>query len=112
MAEIKPIRLKYEDGTEYVLEFSAQTVKEAEGAGFVIGEVLNKPMTYIPLLFFYAFKKNHPSISKKKTDEILFEDMGGLSEEVQERLVELYLEPVNMLGGDGQPKNAQMRVEL
>lgn len=112
MAEIKPIRLKYEDGTEYVLEFSAQTVKEAEGAGFVLGEIMNKPMTLVPLLFYFAFRMHHPTISKKKTDKILTEDLGGLSEAMQERLVELYLAPMQELGGSDSPKNPNMAVEM
>lgn len=113
MAEvIKPIKLQYEDGTEYVLEFSAQTVKEAEGAGFVLGEIMNKPMTLVPLLFFFSFKMHHPTISKKKTDKILTEDLGGLSEAMQERLVELYLAPMQSLGGDENPKNPNMTVEM
>lgn len=112
MAEVKPIKLQYEDGKEYVLEFNAQTVKEAEGAGFVIGEVMNKPMTLIPLLFFFAFRMHHPSVSKKKTDDILKNDLGGLNEAMQERLVELYLAPLNELSGEETPKNAKMTVEM
>lgn len=110
--EIRPIRLKYESGAEYVLEFSAQTVKDAEGAGFVLGDVINKPMTLVPLLFFFAFKMHHPSISKKKTDEILFNDLGGISEAIQGRLIELYTSPVNTLVGDATPKNPELRVEM
>lgn len=112
MAERKPIKLQYEDGTEYVLEFNAQTVQEAERAGFTIGEIVNKPMTLVPLLFYFAFKMHHPTIAKKKTDKILKEDLGGLSEAFQERLVELYLAPMEELGGSDTPKNPTMRVEL
>ena len=112
MAEIKPIKLQYEDGIEYVLEFNASTVKEAERAGFNIGEIVNKPMTLVPLLFFFSFKMHHPTISMKKTDKILYEDLGGLSEALQERLVELYLAPMEELGGTDQPKNPNMRVVL
>lgn len=112
MADIKPITLRYEDGTEYVLEFSAQTVRDAEGAGLVLGDIINKPMTLIPLLFFFSFKMHHPTITKKKTDDILKNDLNGLSEAMQERLVELYLAPVNELGNNGEPKNPKMRVEM
>lgn len=114
MAEekINPIRLKYEDGTVYTLEFSAKTVKEAEGAGFVIQDVLKKPMTLIPLLFFYSFRMHHPTISKKKTDSILEDDLGGLSESMQERLIELYFAPMEGLGGGESPKNPTMAVEM
>lgn len=112
MAEVTPIKLKYDDGKEYVLEFNAQTVSEAERAGFLYGEVANKPMTMIPLLFFYAFKMHHPSISKAKTDSILWEDLGGINEAMQVRLVELYLAPIEGLSGEDTPKNARLTVEI
>ena len=43
---------------EYVLEYSRQSVKQMEGQGFVLGEITNKPMTMIPMLFSGAFIKN------------------------------------------------------
>lgn len=114
MAEerINPIRLRFENEREYVLEFSAQTVSEAERAGVTIESITKMPMTMIPLFFFYAFKMHHPTISKKKTDEILRNDLGGLSEAIQERLVDLYLAPMGELVGDESPKNVNMTVEM
>ena len=50
--------------------------------------------------------------NKKKTDKILTEDLGGLSEAMQERLVELYLAPMEELGGDDNPKNPNMTVVM
>jgi hypothetical protein len=55
---------------------------------------------------------HHPTISKKKTDEILRNDLGGLSEAIQERLVDLYLAPMGELVGDESPKNVNMTVEM
>jgi len=112
MAEVKPITLQYEDGTTYTLEFSAQTVADGERAGLIISQIMDKPVTLVPLLFFFAFKMHHPSISKKKTDSILFDDLGGLSQAMQERLIELYLAPVNELGNEGGTKNPTMKVEM
>ena len=110
--EVKPIRLKYENGEEYVLEFSANTVREAEAAGFRLGDVMDKPMTMIPLLFFYAFKMHKPTITRKKTDDILKNDLGGIPEAMQGRLIELYLAPIANLGGGDDPKNAELTVEM
>lgn len=42
---VKPIILRMEDGTEYTLEFSRETVRFAEGRGFVIDDVAKFPMT-------------------------------------------------------------------
>lgn len=112
MAEVKPIRLTDENGQVYILEFSRETVELAERRGFKIGELLDSPMTNIPLLFYYSFLKNHPSISKKKTDEILFEKLHGLSDVAQSRLAELYLAPIEALSNEGDSKNATMTMEL
>ena len=112
MAEVKPITLQYEDGTTYTLEFSAQTVADGERAGLIYSQIMDKPVSLVPLLFFFAFKMHHPSISKKKTDKTLYEDLGGLTEAMQERLIELYLEPMNSLGNDGAVKNPTLTVEM
>ena len=113
MAEgIRPIRLKYEDGTEYVLEFNSETVKAAERAGFKMTEAMDKPMTMIPLLFFYAFKMHHPTMRQDKAYQILHDDLGGINETIQERLVDLYLAPINELAGGEAPKNPHLAVEM
>ena len=110
--ELRPIRLKYEDGAEYVLEFNAETVRATERAGFSLSEAADKPMTMIPLLFFFAFKMHHPTMKREKADEILYKDLGGLSDKLQERLVDLYLAPINALGGEETPKNVNLTVEF
>ena len=110
--ELKPIKLKFDDGEEYVLEFSAQTAKDAQQGGFKASEVFDKSLVMIPLLFYFSFKMHHPQISRKKTDSILNEDLGGLSEAMQDRLVELYLAPINALANAGMPKNPRLTVEL
>ncbi len=114
MAEekINPIRLTSEDGTVYTLEFSARTVKEAEGAGLRIGELMAIPMTMIPLLFFYSFKMHHPTIKRSTTDAII-NGWGGvlnIPEEVQARLIDLYAAPFEQAAGDS--PNVKVTVEL
>lgn len=110
MAE-KPIRLEYEDGRVYVLEFSAQTVRDAEEGGFDYNLVESRPVTMIPLLFYYSFKLHQPEITKEETDKIFYDDLGGLSKDLQARLVKLYVEHIAALTRKGGgTKNAKMKV--
>lgn len=112
MAEmVKPIILKYEDGIEYKLEFTRSSVLYAEQHGFTMDDFGEKLMTRGPELFFYAFRANHPTVKREKTDVILFDDLGGLTEELVERLAELWAEPYNtLINNEGKPKNAKMTV--
>ena len=114
--KIKPLVLTdNETGEKYVLEFSRESVKFAEARGFTIEDSVKFPQTKIPDLFYYAFRKNHKSISRERTDRMLYDDLQGLSTAAIERLLMLYQEPQNALirtDEDGEPKNARMMVEL
>jgi len=111
--EIRPIVITEENGTKYTLEFSRESVQRAESMGLNINEIGDKPATMIPLFFYCAFYMHHKNlVSRQKSDKIL-EDMGGLSEKVTERLVELYMLPLNYLVQDeGNSKNSKVTVEL
>lgn len=114
--KIKPLVLTdNETGEKYVLEFSRESVKFAEARGFTIEDSVKFPQTKIPDLFYFAFRKNHKSISRERTDRMLYDDLQGLSTAAIERLLMLYQEPQNALirtDEDGEPKNARMMVEL
>lgn len=114
--KVKPLLLTDNDtGEKYTLEFSRESVKFAEARGFDVDDVGRFPMTKLPDLFFYAFRMHHRNISRSRTDSILYDDLGGLSEAVIERLVMLYAAPFEALTAsaeDGEPKNARMTVEL
>jgi hypothetical protein len=114
--KIKPLVLTdNETGEKYVLEFSRESVKFAEARGFTIEDSVKFPQTKIPDLFYFAFRKNHKSISRERTDRMLYDDLQGLSTAAIERLLMLYQEPQNALirtDEDGEPKNARMAVEL
>ena len=107
---MKPIILKDKDN-EYTLEFDRESVKFAELRGFKIEEVGEYPMTKIPELFFYAFRKNHKNVARDKTDKIL-EEMGGLPEGFVARLVELYTAPFDFLLEGEERKNSKWTVEM
>ena len=108
-----PLVLRYEDGRVYTLEFSRDTVALAGDLGFKRSEILNNEMKQIPILFFAAFKMHHPEMTQPETDKILFEDLGGMTEAISDRLIALYTEPYNDLFNEtGEVKNPKLTVVL
>lgn len=114
MNKVKPIILTDTDtNTQYVLEFNRESVRFAESRGFDISDIEKHPMTRIPEFFYYAFRMHHRNVSREKTDKILFEDLGGMSEQMLMRLGELYSVPLeSLVAGEDEPKNSKMTVEL
>lgn len=78
-----------ETGTTYELDFARDSILFAEGRGFKIAEVGDFPVTRMPELFYYAFRKNHKNVAREKTDKLM-DKMGGLSPKLVTRLLELY----------------------
>lgn len=111
--KLSPMRITAEDGNVYVLEFDRDSVRFAENRGFDVSELTKYPNTNIPALFYYAFRKNHKSVSRGQTDAIL-EEMQGLTAAEIERLVQLYNQPVEslLILDDGGRKNSKVTVEL
>lgn len=112
--EIRPIILTdNETGEKYTLEFTRDSVRFAEKHGFNFDDIDKYPMSTIPDLFYYAFRAHHKMVARDKTDKILFEDLGGLSEAVVKRLASLYAAPFKALTReDDDTKNSKMTVEL
>lgn len=112
---INPAFVRNSDsGDVYELDFTRETVRFAESRGFVLEEVSRFPVTRIPELFFYAFRKNHKSVSRQKTDSILFDELKGLRPEHIERLIQLYTQPYDTLVADDgdEAKNGVSAMEL
>ena len=111
---IKPIMLTdNETGEQYQLEFNRESIRFAEARGFDISDVGKYPMTKLPELFYYAFRMHHKSVSREKTDRILFEYLGGMPDGMAERLGALYSAPFEALTSKEEPeKNARMTVEF
>lgn len=111
---VRPIVLKdTENGDSFTLEFNRESVKFAESKGFKAEDIQNAPMTKIPELFYYAFRMHHRAIPRDKTDKILYDDLGGLSEALIERLVTLYIAPYEcLIQNEENAKNSKMTVEL
>jgi hypothetical protein len=96
--KMKPMIITDPDtGHEYTLEFNRKSVKKCEDAGLEINLVSAKSMTMIPLLFWGAFQMHHPYMKQEATDKILFEGLGGLSDDELAYLAELYMEPFKTL---------------
>lgn len=113
--KVRPIIISNpETGEKYTLEFNRESVKYAEQQGFNIDDIANgKMMSGVGDLFFYAFRMHHRGIRRDKVDAILFDGMGGITEEMMGRLAELYAEPYNALiqDEDGR-KNSKWAMEM
>ena len=106
--QVKPIIIHdTEAGIDYTLEFNRESIKFAEARGFDIDDVGKYPMTKIPELFYYAFRMHHKSVSREKTDRILFEELGGLPDGAAERLGALYAAPFEALSSKGEDKKGK-----
>lgn len=86
-----------DSGREYTLEFNRKSVVKAEQAGLDVNKFESSSMTMIPTMFWAAFQMHHPHMTKEQTDKILFDGLGGLSENEMEHLAKLYAEPFQTL---------------
>ena len=113
---IDPIRLTdNETGKTYELDFSRESVRFVENQGFKIEETFDYPNVNIPKLFYYAFRKNHKNVSLDQTEKLL-DKMGGLTEKIAIRLVDLYRQATmanNIIQeNEDLEKNSRVTVEL
>lgn len=110
---ITPIVITDPDtGREYTLEYNRKSVVKIEQAGFDINAIESKSMTMIPLMFWGAFLMHHPHITKDQADHILFDGLGGLSEEELAHLGKLYAEPLQTLvasENEGNPRKMAIK---
>lgn len=93
----KTLKFSYND-KDYTLEFTRETVKIMERAGFVADDLFVRPMTLLPDLFAGAFLANHRNVKRSQIDEI-FNAMTDKSELIS-KLVEMYREPLLTLTDD------------
>jgi hypothetical protein len=113
MEKINPICIMNPgtDEVRYTLEFSRSVVKMAEKVGFHLGLFETAPLTATENLWFYAFQKNHSGMKLDASIDIL-KEVGGMTAEMIQRLVELYQAPSDALAStaDGEEKNAYVRL--
>ena len=112
---VKPIIL-HVDGRDYTLEFSRESVKFAESRGFDLDDLAKFPMTKTYEFFYYAFRMHHKGLPRDKTDAIIddgFGGVGGIPENLLERLGKLYAEPFNVHGDSGdEGKKLKVTVDM
>lgn len=82
-------------GKDYTLEFTRKSIETMERQGFVIGDIVDKPMLTLPALFAGAFLAHHRFVKRKEIDEI-YSKMTN-REELLQKLAEMYNEPLEAL---------------
>ena len=90
----KQLKFTYQD-KEYCLEYTRRSVEQMEKAGFVAGDIQDKPMTVLPALFHGAFLANHRFTKPDVIDEI-FSKMTNKTDLIG-KLAEMYNEPIMAL---------------
>lgn len=114
---VKPIVLTAKEGNEkYTLEFTRETVVYTNRLGFKISELTDNMEEMLPILFHGAFRFHHKNLTRRQTDDILYNGIGGLTDTAVERLLQLYSQPRKALYRDSddeeQEKNARLTMEL
>jgi len=112
---ITPVKFTDNDtGNSYELDFCRESVKFAEARGFKRSDVFEYPVTKFPEFWFYAFRMHHKDLARNKTDA-LYEKMGGFTEKLMTRLLDLYDQAStsnNIQDEEDLAKNAKVTVEL
>lgn len=112
---VLPVKITDNDtGETYELDFSRDSVRFAESREFKLDEITTYPVTRMPELFYYAFRKNHKNVARNQTDRLM-DKMGGLSSALVTRLIQLYqqAQTSNVIQDDETlEKNSAVTVEL
>ena len=91
------------EGKEYTLSFTRDTVIATENRGFNISTFADKPITSLTLLWRGAFLAHHGSLTIAEIDELFTKiDKDGLLD----ALIDLYKAPVESLFDEENSKNA------
>lgn len=90
---------------EYTLRFTRKTIQRMEDKGFIASEIGDKPATMIPMLFEGAFLAEHRFVKKDVIDEIY----NGIKNknELINKLLELYYEPIEELFGSNEDEQTE-----
>ena len=98
-------------GKKYTLEFTRETVKQMEAAGFQLSFAKTKPLTFADTLFAGAFLAHHRNVAKN--DDLvqkLFAKLGK-REKLIERLTDMYLEPALSLYDESENSDDEGNIE-
>lgn len=86
--------------TVYTLEFTKNSIRSMERAGFNIFDYEKKPVTTIEQLFQGSFIANHPQVKNERRLEI-FSRVGKKSELIG-KLYEMYIDQIAALSDDSE----------
>lgn len=114
---INPIKITdVETGKVYELDFNRESVRFVEQQGFKIDETFDYPNINIPKLFYFAFRAHHKNTVSLNQAQALLDKMGGITEKIAIRLVDLYRQATasNNIIQDEEDlgKNSRVTVEL
>lgn len=105
------MKFKRENGKEYTIGFTRDSVKYAEARGFKIDEFDSKILTNTEALFYYSFRANHPEVTKEEADKILYDEFCGLSPDEVKELVESYAETyTSLINEDASKKSRKVTI--
>lgn len=97
ITKAEPIRITdSRNHREYILDFTRETVVFAEDRDFDWDLVVTKPATMIPLIWWVAFRRYQPKVSKTEAEELL-NAIGGVTPAILARLHELYDQSITSL---------------
>lgn len=89
---------------EYTLEYTRSTARAIENMGYKNDELVDKPVTMIPLLVYGAFMRHHRNLKQKEIDEIYDNIVGKVGKEGEEGFIgvlrEMYAETASTLMDD------------
>mgnify|MGYP002861277268 CR=1 FL=1 len=96
--------LKFTDnGKEYTLKFTRETIIATENMGFNLANVVDKPISSLILLWRGAFLANHDTLTIAEVDAI-FDKIS--KDQLLDALLDLYNAPIESLFDEENSKNA------
>lgn len=104
----KELSFTYE-GSKYTLAFNRKTVQQLTRQGFKPDMVTEQPAIGIPMLFKGAFLVHHRMIRDDLTDKIW--DSIVNKQELLGKLMEMYVEPINVLISDSEEGDDEKNVK-
>lgn len=105
----KRIEIAY-NGDKYTLEFTRDTVRQMERAGFNVDEALATPMSSFDTLFTGAFLANHGRAVKDRIPEKILKGK-KFSKDMFGKLIEMYNEPIAEMFDDAEETEGNLEWE-
>lgn len=104
----KRIELTY-NGNKFTLEYTRDTVRQMERAGFNIDSAMDTPLTSVETLFTGAFLANHGKAVKDRIPEKILK--GGIPKDMFGKLIEMYNEPISEMFDEGEDNEGNLEWE-